>query len=312
MSHTLLNRDSISIGITTFRRRLPLVRELILQLRQRLPEVSILVTVNADYGSLLDERYRAEVLDFCASVSGVYPFVFPVFTGLAKMWNTLIVNSPTSHIILCNDDLEVSGDDFYWKAFDRIRNAPETLDPVQDLLLLNGSWSHFCIGRRLAHQVGYFDERLLAFGEEDGDFYWRFMEMFGARPTTLEVSGIENTQEGYRIEGGPLAVEDCGQAFRPRFNKTMISKKYVSSSGGHRGLFGDPMGRVLSDLSQYPYEDFKWTNFPQLADGRTVELPPVESPRRNRWRFVLRDLQNFRHRVERKLRSLGNRRGDQL
>jgi len=268
---------NLTIGITTFRRRFDLVADYVRQLRLHCPEVPILITVNADFGEEFDETFRTAILELCASHSRVFPFVFPTFTSLAKMWNTLLVNSPTDHILITNDDIECTARTFLDDSLSFLSRRRGILDPTRDLFTINGSWSHFVIGKALGDALGYFDERLLAFGEEDGDFAWRFEERFGQRPSDLSSSGVQNTQEGYRVVSHHLAVEDRGPVFRPVFNRRFIEMKYGPTESGPVGLFGQPRARLLPDDKLYPYQRFKDINFARLSDNGpiTLDTPPV-------------------------------------
>lgn len=241
-----------SIGITTFKRREHMLVSLVRRIRSY-TDLPILISINADYKEPLDPAYIRRILAFCASLDNVLPTVFPAFSSLAKMWNTLILNSATPSILILNDDLILQTDIF------------SVIPYEQDLLLLNGSWSHFLISKRMAQSLNYFDERLLAFGEEDGDMTWKYEHLYGRKPAVLNVQGLRNIGEGYRNANSKLTLIDVnGRTYRPAFNRRFLFDKMYRKGGTINSIFGEPHERVILDSIQYPYEPFKADNYDHL------------------------------------------------
>ena len=50
------------------------------------------------------------------------------------------------------------------------------------------------INRTELIEVGFFDERLLGLGEEDGDFCWRYHERYDYEIRSITIPGIANVQ----------------------------------------------------------------------------------------------------------------------
>ena len=76
----------LSIGITTFKRRLELVKNLIKSIRSIDEDIEIIVTVNADYKQDFDENYRKNLCEFFAGVKNCYPArVLPVLESCVLM-----------------------------------------------------------------------------------------------------------------------------------------------------------------------------------------------------------------------------------
>lgn len=253
---------ALSIGITTFKRRYKLVESLVKQIRGFDQDINILITVNADYKETFDEKYRQNILNLAANTPNCFPIVFPTFTSLSKMWNTLIINSPTEYTLVLNDDLKFDNETIIPGIQEYIQNIKKSRD---ELFLVNNSWSHFVISKKIAHKLNYFDERLLAFCEEDGDMVHRYIRAFGEKPHNLEIDGISNMYEGYQIAPSNMEIQTVGTRFTPKFNRNwLFSKKYIKFPVGIKGLFDYRVLQILSDKQQYPYEEFKREHFDEI------------------------------------------------
>jgi hypothetical protein len=256
----------LSIGITTFKRRYNMVENLIKQIRSFDEDISILITVNADYKTPFDEEYRKNITNLASNTQNCFPFVFPTFTSLSKMWNTIIVNAPTDYVLVLNDDIDLASEKVLQELKEIIKdNNPDKIAPKKDLFTINKSWSHFVISKQIAHKLKYFDERLLAFGEEDGDMYWRFIKQYGFEPKDITLEGILNVREGCDKKIENIEMQNLCGSQRPVFNrKWLFLKKYKKFPFGLKGLFDYKVISILSDKQQYPYEEFKRKNYDKI------------------------------------------------
>lgn len=251
----------LSIGITTFKRRFDLLKNLINQIRSYDENINILITVNADNDEDVDEDYRSSLLEYLSTVKNTYPIFFPAFTGLSKMWNTLIVHSPTDHILILNDDINFENFEIIPLINAELAQKKGENDSEKDLLIINNSWSHFVISKQIAHNLKYFDERLIAFGEEDGDMFWRFIKTYKHSPSQITIEGISNIAEGRAVPASNIeTVKLCGSE-RPIFNTEFIYNcKYKKAFWGIKGMFNHCSICKEKTSQQYPYEEFKWKN----------------------------------------------------
>jgi len=255
----------LSIGITTFKRRFELLKSLVNSIKSFDENIEIIITINADYEQEFDENYRKSLCEFISSTKNCYPVFFPSFTSLSKMWNTLILHSTNEHILILNDDLIFDNENIIPEILNKISNKKNEIDSNVDLFTINNSWCHFVISKKMAYKLKYFDERLLAWGEEDGDMVWRFIKEFGEPPTNINIEGIRNLYEGYDIQPQNIDSEKACRAFRPKFNRHWAYKhKYKKSILGIKGMFDYTCKRVIKDEQQYPYEKFKWENKDKL------------------------------------------------
>lgn len=254
-----------SIGITTFKRRLGMVEKLVHQIKEYRPDVEIILAVNADYKEPFDNAYRKSILNLCAEYDDIYPVIFPQFTGLSKMWNTIILNASEEFILVMNDDLELSGDVFA-DIDKRINDICDKHRTSGEIFTINNSFSYYVCSKRIIDELGYFDERLLAFGEEDGDIVWRYIKKYHKSIDNLKIEGIKNQAEGYLIAHPNMEVANVhGRRLVPKFNRNFImEEKYVRNLFGIRGMFEHKMSQKIEDAVQYPYEKFKREHFGSL------------------------------------------------
>lgn len=251
-----------SIGITTFKRRYEMVEKLIKDIKTFQPKVEIILTVNADYKEPFDDEYRKKIMDLCMRYENIFPVVFPQFTGLSKMWNTIVLNASSEYVFIMNDDLQIEKE-----VLNQVNHLVQTMDTnvENQIIKINQSFSHFLCSKALVDEVGYFDERFLAFGEEDGDFTWRYIHKFHHSIRSVDMEGIENQAEGYLIPHPNMEVEDIhGTRFVPKFNRDFANKKYKPSIFGTKGMFDCKKKRVIKENKQYPYENFKKKYFDEM------------------------------------------------
>lgn len=271
----------LTIGITTFRNRLETVTHQIDSIRSISENITILLAINSNYKEELDEEYRKNILNVCVRYNGVYPLFFPKFTGLAKMWNNLIVHAATPFVYIMNDDLVITNSKLFDSIIDYIKKI-ETLD--QELFEAPSGYSHYVISKNIAHELGYFDERFIGFAEEDGDLYWRYVSRFLKKPVKLPVAGIHNMEmnrEPGKFDSNfdfSAAKEDPLYQFMPperhtpRFNTEFRMMKYKPNESGVQGMFQFKMAKCVKDEKQYPYEKFIQDNQDNLGNYTSIKI----------------------------------------
>ena len=239
--------NKFSIGITTFSKRFSYVETLVSQLRAY-TDADILISVNGDYNKNFNNEYRKKILSLCTNYDNIYPIFFPEQRGLTKLWNTLVVHSKTDWCLLLNDDVEVLSPDLTLFGQDNLNETP-------DLLRINGSFSHFFIHKKLIDDLGYFDERLLGFGDEDGDIMYRYIEKYNKWIKDTYIHGINNLVIDIRDEE-IKRVNNKYSAFNSDFCFFMENSKYVDDPNGIVCSFVPTKKKNLSDINLYPYEKF--------------------------------------------------------
>jgi hypothetical protein len=247
-----------SVVITTFDKRFDaFLVPLITEIKNQRTDIEIIVTVNGPAKGDFDPVYRAKVLTFCAQHTKVYPTVFPNFQSLAKMWNRGALTASNRRVLVLNDDLHLGRNtqDSFFDALER------SLLGLVGTFKINGSFSHFVLDKQELMEVGFFDERLLGLGEEDGDFYWRYHRHYQRDIPNVEIDFIDNVQSDLADDGYTKGIRTASQ-----FNRDFIQKtKYKPTLlGGYRGMFDNKVKQVLEDEKQYPYEQFYVDNKTKL------------------------------------------------
>ncbi len=249
---------NFSIGITTFEARfekyfIPLLDKI----RQYDRETEIVVAVNGEHKKSFSERFRKNILEFTAAKENVFPVMFPHFRGLAKLWNTLIVHASHENILILNDDIMIENE----RALSRVKK--EIQKNGGKSFVINDSWSHYVINKKEIDEVGYFDERLLGIGEEDGDLCWRYIELYGRPVKKVSIPGFKNYAQDTMSEM-PSNIE-CRPGMKySAFNRRYIEGKYAEDPGGKKGMFDKPVKMKDPGERQYPHERFYLKNRDKL------------------------------------------------
>ena len=239
------------IGITTFKERFDSHFK---PLMESIKGVPAIIAVNSSYNDGLCNEYRKEMLNLLAYYDNVSPIFYQEMRGCAKMWNDLIIHSPTEHILLLNDDVKILN-------IQKLLNNCDNVSKQFDFFKINGCFSHFVTSKKAMIELGWFDERFLGFGEEDGDMMWRYIQNFKKHIYDYYDSNIENLISNVVDEN----IKDRYHGKYTTFNRIFckiennhlnITCKYIQNSNGIKGTFVEPMINQLPNLAQYPYENF--------------------------------------------------------
>jgi predicted glycosyltransferase involved in capsule biosynthesis len=245
---------SYSVVITTFDKRFnEFLVPLIADIKNQRANIEIIVTINGPGKGDFDDAYRSNVLRYLAGFDNVFPLMFPRFQSLAKMWNRGVLTASNDRVLVLNDDLsiEASTDGCF---FDYLESA---MFAQSNTFIVNGSFSHFIVNKRELIEVGFFDERLLGLGEEDGDFFWRYYKRFEREIPSIDIEFIHNVHSDIADDGYTKGIRTAS-----KFNRDFVNNvKYKNTLlVGYRGMFDQKVKQVLEDEKQYPYEQFYLDN----------------------------------------------------
>lgn len=134
------------------------------------PDVCKVIFVNGQHKKDFDQKYRQDILKFAADCPNTYLIMSPIVRGCSYMWNTCFNHTNTPYCLNLNDDITLLDNFFY--DYEKVIQHNSILG--DESFRINYSFSHFSMFRNDLFDVGYFDERLLGFGEEDGDWLWQW------------------------------------------------------------------------------------------------------------------------------------------
>jgi hypothetical protein len=242
-------KNNFDIGITTFSLRFNFVETLVKKIRDLGVENTIYLCINGEKDSSFNEDYRKNILSLCLSQPNVFPIFFVETRGLSKMWNTLIIHSTKENTLILNDDIDLVNKNMFDVVSEHIESSE-----YYGLSKINDTFSYFVINKTLIDELGYFDERLIGFGEEDGDITYRMISKKGKDVYRLYVQGVYNIVSDIRHEHIKPGVGKYSWFNRDfTFNKKYNCQNAISGISGMFGMVCDP---ILTDEKLYPYEKF--------------------------------------------------------
>ena len=270
-------KNKFSIGIATYESRFEShLKPLVESIKSSFEEVELILCVNGEHNQNFNDQYRKSLLTFICEYKNIYPFIFTEFRSLSKLWNNLIINSSNDFTLILNDDVSISKDFF--------SNLDQKIDESNGkTFTINSSWSHFLSNRNEIYEVGWFDERLLGVGCEDGDFAWRYQDHYGLQVLNLGCDGINNLseksiprlskqrlmngyskvndeimQEKYFIEARSDSDFDNKNQWGENERRNLIPPVKFFKKGNEFGMM--PHLRIVREetKNQYPYEKFFW------------------------------------------------------
>lgn len=257
----MIQKNNISIGIVTFRQRTEMVKELIKNIRQYVGDsVDIILAVNANNEEDMDDEYRMDMLNLAIQYKSVYPIICSEFKSLCKLWNTIAIFSKTEYVFYICDDVAYERDDILDNIIKHINNTKS------QFFTINNQFSHFVLTKSILHTLGYFDERLIGFGEEDGDIVHRHIEIYGYSIPTINIAGIYN-KAAYHLTSNNIETHIDN---KPKFNREFMYLKYKHDSNGIYGMSPIPVKKVIDDYQQYPYEKFVKDNKHNISKFNSV------------------------------------------
>jgi hypothetical protein len=179
-----ISNEVYTIGITTYIERLhSYLIPLIKQLHFQFPDTQIIVAINGYHNAEKQQAFLKEIRTFLDQYPNVSYFDYAAPQGLCTLWNGIVLRSKTEKMLLCNEDLKTS------KTFRSHLESSRIFD--HEFALINGSYSHFMISKKMMSEVGWFDERFPGIGYEDHDYEIR-MAMKGHVVKEVNVDGLKN------------------------------------------------------------------------------------------------------------------------
>tara|TARA_R110000824_G_scaffold398202_1_gene601999 strand:+ start:1536 stop:2285 length:750 start_codon:yes stop_codon:yes gene_type:complete len=246
-----------SIGITTYKYRFDKwFKPLVSAIKRFRPDIEIMVAINGENNEPFDEDFRRSVLQFVATQPNTYVTLYPTYRGLCKLWNNLLINSSNHKMLVLNDDLTIHSDSF----FDELEKI---IHDGVDIFKINSSWSHYVVDRRSVDKIGWFDERFLSIGEEDGDFEWRLGSYTGGGVVpSVGLAGIDNHVDHENCLVGMSKTNKKYSQFNLDF--AFGTKYRVDPNGENYGIMNRSVICESPTPPMHQTESFYWENLDKL------------------------------------------------
>tara|TARA_R110000868_G_C10964612_1_gene768963 strand:- start:5463 stop:6257 length:795 start_codon:yes stop_codon:yes gene_type:complete len=252
---------NISICVVTFKERLEDIKRLLSQIQNdnKIKGVDIILAVNGNNDESMPDNYRQEMLKLASETPNCYPIVCAEYKSLPKLWNTLTIFSKTKYNFIICDDVEYTSPTILTEIETFTKNTRA------EFFTINGGFSHFVLTKQKLHELGYFDERLIAHGEEDGDIVHRYIKRYGTRIPAVSINGIIN-KGSYEPKFNNKNI-DCHTTNKPTFNREFVKQVYQDDPFGITGMNPTPLSikECMEIVKQYPYEMFVLKNKHQVA-----------------------------------------------
>ena len=257
-----MNPPTYSIAITTFVHRLEKYYKPLMNTLSRMrPNIDKIVFVNGQHKKDFDQDYRREIMRFSSLCPRTYLVMSPIVRGCSFMWNTSFNFTNTDYILTLNDDLVIH--DGFFEDFEAM--LAHNAQTGHESFRINYSFSHFCVYMKDLFDVGYFDERLLGFGEEDGDWLWRWEVGKGRPMRCYGTRGIVNCIDMAATNSENMVKHDEGGGKYSAFNRKFVLDTLYEfpnptdpTRPAHAGLYGRPAQmRVGAEPPRY-YPAEKW------------------------------------------------------
>jgi hypothetical protein len=244
----MTNLPTYSIVITTFVYRLETYYKPLMNAICRMrPDIDKVVFVNGQHKKEFDQGYRREIMRFSSLCPKTYLVMSPIMRGCSFMWNTGFNFTNSEYILTLSDDIMVT-DGFFDHYEAMLRDRAEK---GHESFRVNYSFAHFSIYRPDLFDVGYFDERLLGFGEEDGDWLWRYEAKRGRTMPIYQTNALLHACDRASTNSENM-VGHSGSKYS-RFNREwMFGCKYDHESKSIDPSRPHPSGMFSRPLQMYP------------------------------------------------------------
>lgn len=221
------------------------LKPLVIEIKKQRPDIEIVICVNGEI-NYFNEDYRKSILDFLKDYKNIFPIVYPRFRSFARMVNLGVQFSTEENVLVLSDDIILEDDFFH--TYEHVLQSYQTFG-------VNVSFSVFSIAKRDLIKVGWFDERLLGMGWEDGDFFRRYEKHFGSKFPNTTIESCKNCADKkfYKVYN-----EKIEQLLKnePRLEGQKLDSEFQRYSQFNYDIFE----ANLPPVNQYPLEEFYLDN----------------------------------------------------
>lgn len=266
MNNNLTDKSTeYSIGVVTYVARFEkFLMPLIKQLAEVFPDREIICIVNGHHNELLQINYLKQVTAFLNQFPNVHYITYEKHQPLAKCFNWIALMSFAPRMLILNDDVSLN-------LLFRIE-FEKNLIQNNNFFVINHSWSHFLISKDFIKEIGWFEERLLGTGQEDGDYHIRIVEK-GKEVTKMVCHGIVNYVAPQENAGWAniSSKATSGTGKTSAVNDDFIVKKYLlDEKTGNSTLRAGMETPIFYNFSSLDNSEISFT--PKYGGGKKISL----------------------------------------
>jgi hypothetical protein len=247
------NEQNYSIGVVTYINRYhTYFKRNIESLRKYFPDKQIICIINGHPDKTRHLAYLKEITSWLSSLDNVKYITFEDHQSLAKCWNWILLMSSTQNNLFLNDDISVK-QNFRYDFESHLRKN-------LNFFAINNSFSHFLLNKKIIKKIGWFDERFLGVGYEDGDYLIRLAD------GGIELNGLPCRDIVNFIASNP------DPSFK-KISSSMMSDKYSTINGEfmRKKWFFNHL-----DNKEFDYNiKFLWNNQEHLARLKDGMITPI-------------------------------------
>ena len=234
--------NNYSIGIVTYVERFEKsFKQLAIELTNQFPDVEKNVILNGFPDSKKQLKYIKEATKFLSEIGFTRVLTYENHQALARGWNLLLINSEAPKVLILNDDCEIKPN---------FRHEFESQRGERDWLFLNQSFSHFLVSKKTIKEVGWFDERFLGIGHEDGDYARRCAKIGYEYDVNIDCPSLRNLQI-QETEVGFTSDKSMKSGNYSVYNEKFFKKKWKHADKSQKGYFYIPI-RHLKEFEGFP------------------------------------------------------------
>lgn len=285
-----MNSKPYTIGIVTYHARFEqYFKPLVEKLARIFPDTNIVAILNGHPDQTLQLKYLKEATGFLSGFNRIKYLAHTDHQSLSRCWNQSVILSETEDILILNDDTSVS-------ALFRSEFEPHVGENL--VTTINQSWSHFLFNKEAIRKVGWFDERFLGIGYEDGDYAYR-LAMAGIKLSNLECEGVrnfvaKNTNPGWQA----ISKTTSGNKYA-EINQEFFYKKWQTP-------MNCPEDTVFDHTSDFGGGEFPFSLSPQMETPMFYDLSILKSSDTLRVASV-RPVSSFRLKCEKLYFTMGRK-----
>ena len=250
---------SYSITIQTYAYRFDsYFKSLLAKVHKQRPNIEKVVFVNGQHKEQFSEEYRRNMMQYASYFPNTFLVMSPFMRGCSFMWNTSINYTSNEYILVLSDDVIVL--DGFFDEFEAMLAHNHKLG--DESFRIDSHWGHFCIWRNDVidpNRVGYFDERLIGFGEEDGDWMWRYQNKFNRHMRNYATNKLPFNTDDVFMPGKNTKTHSGTKysAFNRQFQFETKMESDIGGSNNACGVYGNNPQKLRSGMetpNMYPGE----------------------------------------------------------